>query len=301
MSGKSRPTLQRVLDEPSSYLLWPRAALMQLAHPSIAPTEVDSGAYGNRGAQRWRATIEYLRLIAGADDETLRLLIREVNRIHATVRLPERPGVDGPRRPVFDSANQSWVAATWFASMIDTYRLFISDIDPDVLDQLVVDFGRVGGVLQMNVDDWPGDYAEFEGYIRAVEQRYPVRLPRSGPEASPEHLLPGDVAAQVFSTYSLPRRYLRWAPKVRLLTWGMAGATVRGVYGIEWTDGHQERFERQARRLRRTLALWPGVLRRGNGRKQRRSSAARLREHQTLSYIETKAQEQRRARRKEDA
>ncbi|GAA3969599.1 hypothetical protein GCM10022231_33590 [Gordonia caeni] len=114
MSGKSRPSLQRVLDEPSSYLLWPRAALMQLAHPSIAPTEVHSGAYGNRGAQRWRATIEYLRLLAGTDDQTLRLLIREVNRIHASVRVPEDREAAGPRRPVFDSANQSWVARRGF-------------------------------------------------------------------------------------------------------------------------------------------------------------------------------------------
>lgn len=288
-----------MLDEPSSYLLWPRAALMQLAHPSIAPTEVHSGAYGNRGAQRWRATIEYLRLLAGTDDQTLRLLIREVNRIHASVRLPE-DGEAAPRRPVFDSANQSWVAATWFQSMVDTYRLLISDIDADVLDQLVVDFGRVGGVLQMDVSDWPGDYAEFEGYIRDVEQRYPERLPRSTSEAPPEQLLPGDVAAQVFSTYSLPRRYLRWAPKVRLLTWGMAGENVRGVYGIEWTDELQERFERQGRRWRRTLAMWPGVLRRRNGRRQRRRSATRLREHQSMAYTEVKAF-QRRAQMKEDA
>lgn len=301
MSGKSRPSLQQVIDEPSSYLLWPRAALMQLAHPGIAPTEVDSGAYGNRGAQRWRATIEYLRLLAGTDDETLRLLIREVNRIHASVRIPENRGSEGARRPVFDSANQSWVAATWFQSMIDTYQLLISEIDDDVLDQLVVDFARVGGVLQMNVAEWPADYAEFEGYIRDVESRYPERLPRSASEAPPEQLLPGDVAAQVFSTYSLPRRYLRWAPKVRLLTWGMAGESVREVYGTPWSEEHQERFEQQARRLRRTLAMWPGVLRRRNGRKQRRKSAARLREHQTLAYTEVKAQERRRAQTKENA
>ncbi|AVL99842.1 hypothetical protein C6V83_05650 [Gordonia iterans] len=77
-----------MLDEPSSCLLWPRAALMQLAHPAIAHTEVESGAYANRGTERWRATMEYLRLVAGADDETLRFLVREVNRIHASVRRP---------------------------------------------------------------------------------------------------------------------------------------------------------------------------------------------------------------------
>ena len=89
MAAKSRPSLRQVLDEPVIDLLWPRAALMQLANTSIAPTEVESGAYGNRGAQRWQATMDYLRLIAGSDDESLAMLVREVNRVHATVRVPE--------------------------------------------------------------------------------------------------------------------------------------------------------------------------------------------------------------------
>ncbi|MEZ5210776.1 oxygenase MpaB family protein [Gordonia sp. (in: high G+C Gram-positive bacteria)] len=293
MSTKSRPTLRRVLDEPSSYLLWPRAALMQLAHPSIAPTEVESGAYANRGAQRWRATIDYLRLVAEGDDDTLDRLVREVNRIHATVSVPERRAGGGPRRPVFDSDGQRWVAATWFHSMIETYRLLISDIDDDVLDRLLADFARVGGLLQMDVSDWPEDYARFTEFVRCGELSYPVMLPRSEPDAPPEQLLPGDVAASVFSAYSLPLRYVRWAPKVRLVTWGMAGPVLRGVYGIEWSDEHQARFEHQARRWRRLLALWPGALRRRNGRKGRRKAAQRLREHQARSYTETKAHERR--------
>lgn len=299
MSTKRRPTLRRVLDEPSSYLLWPRAALMQLAHPSIAPTEVESGAYANRGAQRWRATIDYLRLVAEGDDDTLDRLVREVNRIHATVSVPE--GHDGhrSRRPVFDSDGQRWVAVTWFLSMVDTYRLLISEIDDDVLDQLLADFARVGGLLQMDVSGWPADYAGLTELVAGVERGYPPRLPRSGPDAPPEQLLPGDVAASVFSAYSLPLRYVRWAPKVRLLTWGMAGPLLRGVYGIEWTDDHQARFERQARRWRRALRTCPGVVRRRNGRKGRRKAARRLREYQVRSYTEAKAHERRLAARSE--
>ena len=290
-----------MLDEPISYLLWPRAALMQLAHPSIAPTEVESGAYGNRGAHRWRATIEYLRLVASDDDESVRLLIREVNRIHASVRQPVDHDVDGPRRPAFDSANQGWVAATWLHSLIDAYRLMISDIDDDVLDQLVVDFERVGGLLQMTLDEWPQDYAAFLRYIEAGERTFPARLPRSDSRDAPERLLPGDVAAQVFSTYSLPFRYVRMAPTVRLLTWGAAGPQVREIYGVEWSQEHQQLFDKRVRRWRRRMAWWPGVWRRRNGRKQRRRSAERLREHQTLAYTEVKAIERRRSRTKEDA
>ncbi|WP_448222846.1 oxygenase MpaB family protein [Gordonia iterans] len=222
--------------------------------------------------------MEYLRLVAGADDETLRFLVREVNRIHASVRRPEGPEgrPTGRRRPVFDSASQCWVAATWFRSMIDTYELFVSPIDDDVREQLLIEFARVGGLLQMDVSNWPGSCAEFDEYVRAGESRYPVRLPRSAPDASPAEVLPGDVAAQVFSTHSMPWRYLRWAPRIRLLTWGMAGPELRDVYEQEWTDRHQAEFERQVRKLGRTVSMWPGPLRRMSGRRQRRRAASRL-------------------------
>lgn len=35
--------LADVMAEPCIYLMWPRAALLQLAHPGIAPTEIQSG------------------------------------------------------------------------------------------------------------------------------------------------------------------------------------------------------------------------------------------------------------------
>ncbi|GEE00895.1 hypothetical protein nbrc107696_13410 [Gordonia spumicola] len=227
---------------------------MQLAHPAIAPTEAQSGAYANRGAQRWSGTVNYLRMVAGGDDEVNRLLVREVNRVHAGVRVPDGSAV---RRPAFDADNQRWVAATWFLSMIDVYRLLVSDIDDDVLDLLLADFARVGSILQMDLDDWPRDFTAFEEYVAAVQEGFPSSLPRSGPDADPEQVLPGDVAAQVFSAYSLPFRFVRWAPRIRVLTWGMAGPDLRTVYGIDWNDETQRRFEATVRRLRRITARHP--------------------------------------------
>jgi uncharacterized protein (DUF2236 family) len=274
MGSKTRPTLQRVLDEPCSYLLWPRAALMQLANPTIAPTEVEEGAYANRGAQRWSGTLNYLRMVAAGDPEVEKLLVREVNRIHASVRV--RGPQDAPnKRPVFDADNQRWVAATWFLSMIDTYRLLVSEIDDDVLDELLADFARVGSILQMRVDQWPSDFASFTEYVERVQATFPARLPQSGVDDDPEQLLPGDVAAQVFSAYSLPRRFVRWAPRIRLITWGMAGPQLRAIYGIDWTDATQARFDTTVRQLHRITARHP--LRRLRARRTTRRAIAALR------------------------
>ncbi|EGD54784.1 oxygenase MpaB family protein [Gordonia neofelifaecis] len=298
MGRRSRPTLQGLLDDSISDLLWPRAALMQLADSDVAQTEVDSGGYGNRAAHRWSATMEFMRMTAACDDESMALLVRDVNRIHATIRVPEDdegcPAAGpGRRRPVFDPANQLWVAATWCHSMIETYRLLVAEIDEDVLDVLVADFARVGTLLQMDLVDWPADYAALQRCIRAGEARYPIPLARAAPWDPPETVLPGDVGRQVFTTYSHPRRVVRRMPRIKLFTWGMAGPQLRAAYGIDWTERHQERFEAEVAARRRHVMLTSAAWRRRAGRKQRRRAEARLRKHMTMSYSEIHARENR--------
>ncbi|MGV6992687.1 MULTISPECIES: oxygenase MpaB family protein [Gordonia] len=193
MSRRSRPDLARVLDEPVIYLMWPRAALMQLAHAGVAPTEVESGVYGVRGAGRWSGTVNYLRTAVAGDEDSVRDLVREVNK----------------------------------------------DLD-------------------------------------FVEGDYPATLPRSTSD-DPEHVTAGDVAAQVFATYSMPWRYVRHLPRIRLLTWGMAGERLRSIYGVEWSAGHEHRFRRTVPTVRLRQGLCPGPIRRRHGRRQRIRRATRLR------------------------
>jgi len=293
-SGSRRPTLGRVLDEPVVMLLWPRAALMQLAHPWISPTEVESGSYGHRGWHRWEATMMWMRMAAEADPESMAMYVREVNRVHAAVRVPDDE--IHARRPTFDPGNQLWVAATWFQSMIDTYSLLVCEIDDDVRDDLLAEFAKVATFLQVREESWPADMQAFKAYRAREQARFPDRLPRSDAGTAPEHPLPGDMAHQVFSTYSLPRRMVRKASRTRLLTWGMAGDALRRTYDIEWSDDHQARFLATARRMKRRTALIPGRIRRRNGRKERRRIAARLQEIQYRSYTDIKAREIRAAR-----
>ncbi len=99
---------------------------------------------------------------------------------------------------------------------------------------------------------------------------YPATLPRSTSD-DPEHVTAGDVAAQVFATYSMPWRYVRHLPpRIRLLTWGMAGERLRSIYGVEWSAGHEHRFRRTVPTVRLRQGLCPpGPIRRRHGRRQR--------------------------------
>ncbi|MGP3708096.1 oxygenase MpaB family protein [Gordonia paraffinivorans] len=270
---RSHPDLAQVLHEPVIYLMWPRAALMQLAHPGVAPTEVESGVYGIRGAGRWAGTVNYLRVAACGDDEQRRVLAREVNRVHARVRVPADAPAGG-RRPAFDPRNQLWVATTWFVSIVDTYSLFVRPLDDDAVAGLYEQFQRIGTLLQMSPGDWPADLDQLRAYVAYVEGNYPAALPRSA-SSDPEHVTAGDVAAQVFSTYSMPRRYVRLLPRIRLLTWGMAGERLRSIYGIEWSADHEHRFRRTVRTVARWQSCCPGPLRRRHGRRQARRRADR--------------------------
>lgn len=278
MSTRSRPDLQRVLNEPVIYLMWPRAALMQLAHDDIAPTEVQSGVYGIRGARRWAGTVNYLRIATSTDADDIRALVREVNRIHADVRVP--PGHPPQRRrPAFDPRHQRWVAATWFTSIVDTYQLFISPLADDVVEALYQEFWPVGTLLQMTDADWPADVAALRDYVTYMESEYAPHRPRSDPSAPPEQATAGDVATQVFATYSLPWRYVRQIPRVRLITWGMAGPALRSIYGIEWTPDHEFRYHRAVRTVRWIQTCWPGPLRRHHSKRKSARAAKRVREN----------------------
>ncbi|MGB3885535.1 oxygenase MpaB family protein [Gordonia sp. (in: high G+C Gram-positive bacteria)] len=285
-----------MLDDSVSTLLWPCAALMQLADPAVAHTEIDSGGYGNRASHRWSRTMEYMRMVAACDDEEIAALVREVNRIHASIRVPAGASPDTRRKPSFDPRFQLWVAATWCVSMLDIYQLLVSPIDDDVLDVLVADFARVGTTLQMRQSDWPTSHGALRQLIAEGEARYPIPLPRSGPDDPPETVRAGDVGFQVFTTYSHKRRMIKQMPRVRLLTWGVVGPTVRAAYGVEWDDDRQARFEREVASMRRKTALRPAAWRRREGRAQRRRAAERLSAYETLSYSEQKSRERRASR-----
>lgn len=249
---------------------------MQLTHSGVAPTEVESGVYGVRGAGRWAGTVNYLRIAVAGDEDSVRDLVREVNKVHANVRVPAGTPPD-ERRPAFDPRNQLWVATTWFVSIIDTYQLFVCPLDDEVIDELYRQFQRVGTLLQMRPDDWPEDLVTLRRYLDYVEGDYPAALPRSTSD-DPEHVTAGDVAAQVFATYSMPWRYVRHVPRLRLLTWGMAGERLRSVYGVDWSIDQERRHLRAVRTVRRWQSLCPGPLRRRHGRRQRERHAARLRQ-----------------------
>lgn len=267
--------MAQILDEPSVFLMWPRAALMQLANEDISPTEVTSGAYAARGARRWSSTIGYLRIVLTGDDATIGEVVRAVNRVHADVGVPDEQK-QNKRRPVFDPKYQLWVSATWFVSIIDTYELLVSPIDSDVLDGLYREFWAIGNVLQMSDSVWPDDVSAFYRYVQFVETGYPESMPRSLPDDDPEYVTPGDIAAQVFASYSLPRRYLRFSPLIKVLTWGMAGERLRRVYDVPWTEHEQARFVRAVRRIRMLHRVYPARLRRRRSRRHRETIAHSL-------------------------
>ncbi|WP_375295635.1 oxygenase MpaB family protein [Gordonia sp. GONU] len=75
----------------------------------------------------------------------------------------------------------------------------------------------------------------------------------------------------------MPWRYVRHLPRIRLLTWGMAGERLRSIYGVEWSADHEHRFRRTVRMVRLWQGLCPGPIRRRHGRRQRIRRATRLR------------------------
>ena len=140
----------------------------------------------------------WMRMAAEADPESMAMYVREVNRVHAAVRVPDDE--IHARRPTFDPGNQLWVAATWFQSMIDTYSLLVCEIDDDVRDDLLAEFAKVATFLQVREESWPADMQAFKATALGNRHDSPIGCPDRTP-AQPRNIhCPGTWPTR-FSTY----------------------------------------------------------------------------------------------------
>jgi uncharacterized protein (DUF2236 family) len=244
---------RRVNAERLVVLGWPRAILLQLAHPLVAAGVADHSSFrrGNVTAVvRLHHTIHaMLGLVFGDEERRHASLdgIRAIHRrVHGRLREPVGPFAAGTPYSAEDPDLVLWVHATLLESIPLAYQALVRELTPQELDDYCAEAAAIAEDLGARRADVPRTWADTRQYLR---HGYESRIATISKEAK-------ELAAAVLSR---PFGFV-----VRPLTMGLLPPAIREQYGYPWGTAQQASFERWCRAARamrratpRALALWP--------------------------------------------
>lgn len=238
---------------------WPRAILLQLAHPLVAAGVGRHSTLERGGLSpilRLHHTVSAMLAISfgtSADRERAIAGICAIHRrVRGTLSAAVGPFPAGTVYSAEDPALVLWVHATLLDSIAIAYEAFVAPLAQPVRDRLCEDSADVAIAIGAEPAAVPRTWAALQTYLQDTY--------RSGV------IVVGDDARRVGRVVLEP-----WGPR---LTWPVIGSLsrvtigwlpddVRAGYGFAWTAADERRAARVIRRLRgvrwalpRALALW---------------------------------------------
>ena len=240
----NRSFICRVLSEPVIYALYPRALVMEVAHPSVAAAVADHSQFRTQPLRRlWATTDAGLQMFFGRRDEAV-ATAQHIYRLHDHIHGDAPAG----SYTAHDATLLAWVWATLVDSAEVAYTRWVRPFDAaeaDIFYAEMVAFGRFFGIP---AELLPPDRAAFGQYLEGV--------------------LAGDILGSTATSARLVREILwfgRWYTPdsirlaVRLLTVGTLDPRLVDRLDLRLTAAEEQRFARldaMAARWYRRLPPW---------------------------------------------
>ena len=250
---------QRVNAERVVVLGWPRAILMQLAHPLVAAGVADHSSFRTSrvtAVMRLHYTIRAMLALTFGSDEGRRAALDGIRTIHRRVNgaLREAAGIfpAGTRYSAEDPDLVLWVHATLLETIPLVYDLLVGPMTPGERDAYCAEAAPVAIDLGARPADVPRTWTETSDYLTRMYAAGAIAVGRDAMDLQAAVLSPlGAIAA--------PAAWMN-----RLLTVGLLPPAMRTEYGFTWSTRDAIAFRRMAtairtgRRLTPTrLVLWP--------------------------------------------
>lgn len=252
---------RRINGERLVVLGWPRAVLMQLAHPLVAAGVNDHSTFreGRFGAvRRLGHTVDAMLALTFGDSRDHGRAIRGIasihRRVHGELGEPTGPHAAGAAYSAEDPALVLWVHATLVESMTLAYERAVHAVSEATKDRYLVEAAPVAVALGAIDTDVPRSWVALQRYLSDVV--------RSG------ELAVGKNAAGLADALLSPPYMPIARPVGRWITRGLLPEEYRAMYGLSWSVGEERRLERLFRGLR--------VLRRGTPARVARWQMARF-------------------------
>jgi len=241
----------RINGERVVLLGWPRAILMQVAHPLIAAGVLDHSTFRDSAVapiRRLHGTVQaMLGLTFGNPAERAEVIatIRSIHtRVNGTLRTAVGQYAAGTRYSAEDPALLLWVHATLIDTTIRLFEMLAGDLTDLERDAYCRD--SAGVAIELGADEHavPRDWATMKAYVQQVVRSDALAV---GPDARAlaEALLNSRVVRLSGPLASVNRR----------LTAGLLPAELRRQYGLPWDAREEARFNRLVARVG-TLRKW---------------------------------------------
>ncbi|MCU0499032.1 MAG: DUF2236 domain-containing protein [Anaerolineae bacterium] len=146
---------------------WPRAILMQIAHPMVAQGVADHSEFSDSIRSKlgrfWRTLDQMLRLTFGTPEQIWKAA-QSIDRIHARV-YGER---EQQRYAARDVALLKWVHCTFIDAMIETYGIFVRPLTDAEKEEYVYKASVIAPLLGAPHEVVPHTYADLQAYLQTM-------------------------------------------------------------------------------------------------------------------------------------
>ncbi len=239
---------------------WPRAIVMQVAHPLVAAGVADHSSFRQGGVAavtRLRHTIRAMRRLTCGDqtarDESLARIRAIHRRVHGRLAAGVGPFPAGTPYSAEDPALVLWVHLTLLDSLPRLYDLVVEPLSESKRDTFCGEAAETAVLLGAHDADVPRSWSALQ---RALAETL-----ASGA------IVVGDQARDLARAVLRPRLGFVASPAIaltRLLSIGTLPDVVRQAYGWSWTTRDERRLRRAVRLLRvgrrfapECVARWP--------------------------------------------
>jgi uncharacterized protein (DUF2236 family) len=237
-------------------LAWPRAILLQFAHPLVAAGVADHSGFRSSPFApfaRLHATVRAMRQLAFGTGEQVDATIRRIRGVHDRVSgtLREAAGAHPRGTPysAHDPALLLWVHATLLDSHVCVLERVLRPFAADERDCYCREAAPFAVALGAPEDDVPLTWQRLQDFMTSEI-------------ASGRVAVGADARALALAVLKPAIGRLVWPLQYagELVTIGTLPPAIRGAYGFRWDATRERRMQRVLATVRTLRALTPDVL-----------------------------------------
>jgi uncharacterized protein (DUF2236 family) len=246
--GPASP-IRRVVGEPIVALLYPRALVMEVAHPSVGAAVADHSHFQQHPVQRlWATSDAAMRLVFGRGGEPM-AAATQIYRLHDRIN----GTTEATAYTAHDASLLLWVWATLVDTCDVAFTRWVRPYHPGEADAFYQDMARFARFFGIPEALIPGDRSAFAAYLDAM---------LAGTDPAGTDLGGSATSARVVRDVLWFRRWFVAPPAMsalRLLAIGTLDPRLAERLGLGLTAPERRRFERLDGLLRRHYTRLPGA------------------------------------------
>lgn len=256
VDAASSPVTDRINGERLVVLGWPRAILMQLAHPLIAAGVCRHSSVRDNAAApiyRLHATVSAMLGIAFGTDDERRAVIAHIKQIHTRVNGHLAEGVGPFARGTYYSAEDPLLVLWVHATLVDTSLFFYERLVGELSDAERDEYCRMSAPVAIELgareSEVPTNWRHMHEYVGSMLASPTLTV---GPDAR--------LVADALMHAKALRVAWPLSSFVTRLTIGSLPPGLRAQYGFLWSEGQEAALPSRMARMKRLRRSVPNVL-----------------------------------------